>query len=257
MNREIFTMPSAQDVPIDTVDAEEIELQESVKGVRNLIREMLSINATVDVQSIRDRVLKLSSGAEDWYIDHYVEKFSQEAQQVADKVEAALVRIPRWLGSPVKVKMDVSDGYEELSATARVYVGSNFFTLFDDGRPEDVLEDEEDFSGPIERADYMRLVSEIKRPGSTSRLGRKVRLYTARPSRDRSRYEGASTVPVGIFLTSSPDDAAGMAAESGNRDVWEVVLSAADVVETMRSGSLQWYQTVGIGEVPVDSIEIV
>lgn len=41
MNREIFTMPSAQDVPIDTVDAEEIELQESMKGVRNLIREML------------------------------------------------------------------------------------------------------------------------------------------------------------------------------------------------------------------------
>jgi hypothetical protein len=42
MNREIFTMPSAQDVPLDTVDAEEIELQESVKGVRNLIREMLN-----------------------------------------------------------------------------------------------------------------------------------------------------------------------------------------------------------------------
>jgi hypothetical protein len=41
MNREIFTMPSAQDVPLDTVDVEEIELQESVKGVRNLIREML------------------------------------------------------------------------------------------------------------------------------------------------------------------------------------------------------------------------
>jgi hypothetical protein len=42
MNREIFTMPSAQDVPLDTVDVEEIELQESVKGVRNLIREMLN-----------------------------------------------------------------------------------------------------------------------------------------------------------------------------------------------------------------------
>lgn len=41
MNREIFTMPSAQDVPLDSVDAEEIEIQESVKGVRKLIREML------------------------------------------------------------------------------------------------------------------------------------------------------------------------------------------------------------------------
>ena len=41
MNREIFTMPSAQDVPLDQVDAEEIELQESVRGVRSLIREML------------------------------------------------------------------------------------------------------------------------------------------------------------------------------------------------------------------------
>lgn len=41
MNREIFTMSSAQDVPIDSKDAMEIEMQESVKGVRNLIREML------------------------------------------------------------------------------------------------------------------------------------------------------------------------------------------------------------------------
>lgn len=41
MNREIFTMPSAQDVPLDQVDAEEIELQESVMGIRSLIREML------------------------------------------------------------------------------------------------------------------------------------------------------------------------------------------------------------------------
>lgn len=41
MNREIFTMPSAQDVPIDTADAREIEMQESVKGIRSLIREML------------------------------------------------------------------------------------------------------------------------------------------------------------------------------------------------------------------------
>ena len=45
MNREIFTMPSAQDVPLDRVDAEEIELQESVKGVRSLIREMLLTEA--------------------------------------------------------------------------------------------------------------------------------------------------------------------------------------------------------------------
>ena len=224
---------------------------------RSLIREMLSTGVSVDVQSIRDRVLDLSRGAEDWYIDHYVEKFSQEARQAADKVEAAIGRVPRWLGSPVKIKMDVDDGYEELSATARVYVGSNFFTLFNDGRPEDVLEDEEDFSGPNERADYMRLVSELRRPGSTSRLNKRVRLYTARPVRDRARYGGAGTVPVGIFLTSSPDDAAGIASDSGGRDVWEVVLSAADVVETMRSGSLQWYQTVGVGEVPIESIELV
>lgn len=37
MNREIFTMPSTQDVPIDIADAEEIELHE----VRMIIREMI------------------------------------------------------------------------------------------------------------------------------------------------------------------------------------------------------------------------
>ncbi len=47
MNREIFTMPSTQDVPLDAVDAEEIELQESVKGIRNLIREMILDDAMI------------------------------------------------------------------------------------------------------------------------------------------------------------------------------------------------------------------
>lgn len=56
MNREIFTMPSAQDVPIDTVDAEEIELQESMKGVRNLIREML----LEDAESFRARTSSIN-----------------------------------------------------------------------------------------------------------------------------------------------------------------------------------------------------
>jgi len=37
MNREIFTMPSAQDVPLDPIDSEEIELYE----VRSIVREML------------------------------------------------------------------------------------------------------------------------------------------------------------------------------------------------------------------------
>lgn len=76
MNREIFTMPSAQDVPIDTVDAEEIELQESMKGVRNLIREMLLQEKTLaDVtklsgkQNLTPKELK-SAGADLNYSDN-------------------------------------------------------------------------------------------------------------------------------------------------------------------------------------------
>ena len=56
MNREIFTMPSAQDVPLDSVDAEEIELQESVKEVRNLIREMI----LEDAESFRARTSSIN-----------------------------------------------------------------------------------------------------------------------------------------------------------------------------------------------------
>jgi hypothetical protein len=41
MNKEIFTMSSAQDVSLDTVDVEEIEFQESVKGLKVLIHEMI------------------------------------------------------------------------------------------------------------------------------------------------------------------------------------------------------------------------
>jgi len=43
MNEVIFTMPSVQNVPLDVMDAEEIEIQSSEETLRECIKETLSL----------------------------------------------------------------------------------------------------------------------------------------------------------------------------------------------------------------------
>ena len=111
-----------------------------------------------------------------------------------------------------------------------------------------------------EQSQYQNLVMELKKPGSTSRA-KKVTLvlWTARPTKDRDRYEGARDIPSNIFLSSSSQDAWGLAHDLGGnevRDLWRVEIDASNVIQTLDTGRIRQYQTTGMGRVPVKRTEL-
>jgi hypothetical protein len=142
------------------------------------------------------------------------------------------------------------------------------FTVFVDARGkidqvEDQLEggDTDFFHDAPTQGFYFDLIKELEHPGSTARPGRLLTLYTARPTKDRKRYERGRDVPVNVFLTTDPDRAAGIAHDLGSRevrDVWMVKIQERYVVPTLQTGRLKDYQTVGAGKtVPVKDMALV
>lgn len=210
-------------------------------------------------------------------LDAYEEVLS-ESLQIGNvflaQVKAAIGRIEAWGNSPIRVEIRnrydsvVGDAdYTEPSDSFYVTVGkgdAGFTAFTSKGKNPtlgDVLEggDEDFFSDVQEQADYFNLVKEMQSPGSSSR-GKNVTLWTARPTKDRARYEGAHVVPPNIFLTNDPDRAYGLAQEGelgGLRDVWRVVMNEAHLVVTLERGTLRDYQVVGKGPVSVKSLDLV
>lgn len=205
--------------------------------------------------------------------------------KLASHVGAAVGRVLEWPGltvvlaphyekrkrftggaDEVPIEPVLSAGVELLRGTTRPRSGTPGFTLFHDGDVDDVLDagDRDFFTEPeVERA-YFDLVSELRRPGSTSRkLESKVlTLYTARPVKDRARYERATTVPSGIFLTSDFERAEALgrdlAGSDTGRDVWKVRIRSGYVHMTLDAGRVKEYQVVGgQREVPVERLELV
>jgi hypothetical protein len=183
-------------------------------------------------------------------------------------LEAAAGRAPSFGTSLLRLEPQPNEEEFDVPGAYQVEFGRGTFapnfTLFvkPDGSitdVEDVLEggDADFFDDPQTQADYFNLINEIRRPGSTLK-GKRLTLYTARPRRDRARYDDARTLPLNIFLSSSLNDAMGLARDFGGgevRDVYRVRMDSRYLVNTLDSGSLRHYQTVGAAPVPVDSIE--
>ena len=131
------------------------------------------------------------------------------------------------------------------------------FTLFVDSDKfhiDDVLEagDQEFFSDPNVQEDYFNLIKELQSPGSSQKPGKTLRLYTARPVKDRTLYENADKIPPGIFLTTNYGRAEGIAMELSGaetlRDVWEI---AIDERFLMQKEHHEDYQAIGTRPIPV------
>jgi hypothetical protein len=194
------------------------------------------------------------------------------AETVSRAIQGAIKRARYWKPSlQVTVQTSVPWRQEDVriepSESFYVVLGRQRagFTVFVDGKQlmvDDVLEagDPDFFADPLEQASYFDLVSEIRRPGSTKRSGKNLVLYTARPVKDRTRYEQARTVPTNIFLTTDPDRAIGISMDLGGgraRDVWRVVINSQHLVRTLSAGRVQDFQAVGTKPVPVKSIDLV
>jgi len=202
------------------------------------------------------------------------------AQTLERTIEAAIKRIPSWTGSDVTLKfspgaegaIDWFSGDEpRLNVSVDALVGGGTdgpgFTVFctEDGTVrgiDDVLDagDTDFFHDPLIEADYFSLTEELRHPGrAKSDANKVVTLYTARPLKDRSLYERASSMPNNIFLTTDPDEAWGYSVDlGGDRDIWKVRIKRQYLVQTLDSGRHKNYQTfTQHGKTPVEDIELI
>jgi hypothetical protein len=189
------------------------------------------------------------------------------------KIRKAIARLEDWQGTPVVVHAlpkeserglefePTGDARVELLPRRKAWGGTPSFTFWvDPDTVEDVLEygDTDFFADEDAQADYFALVGALRNPGK--RDTGTVALYTARPRKDRSRYEGARDIPAGIFLTTDMSRAAGIAHDLGGgtvRDIWGVRVEKRYLVQTLDTGRLQDYQAVapsGRKTVPVKFI---
>ena len=199
------------------------------------------------------------------------------AEKAKKLVASAISRIEGWEKTPVTIQireMDEREDWFDPTGIFSVKIGKGHnapdFSLFIDEKTGafdsigDVLEanDPTSFQNPIQQKNYFDLIAELEKPGSTKKPGKKLRLYTARPVKDRRLYTNAKKVPVGIFLTSDPDRAMGIAGDlSGRekrRDLWFVRIDSRYLVKTLDTGRIKDYQVVGGHKtVPVISMELV
>ena len=205
-------------------------------------------------------------------IKHFTKETRSNMGKLSKGVLAALKRAGRWMGSDVTIKAQEynRDSEDMAQESGHIYVhkgalkrNSPDFLLFGDGDLGDVLDasDQDFFTDPAVESDYFTLVQEIRRPGSTKSKGRTIILYTARPEKDRRVYEGARTVPSGIFLTTSYTRAEGLGSDlSGGRgrDIWRVKIKDTHLLQTLKAPSAQDFQAYHpSGKVPVESTELI
>ena len=197
-----------------------------------------------------------------------------EMEKISRSIQEAVSRIGNWNGSPILIR--AADAHKESnymsdpSDSAQIELGRDDmapnFSYFSvgDGKIEidDVLDagDEDFFTSPTQQSDYFNLIKELKNPGSTSRGGKVLTLFTARPVKDRDLYMNANQVPSNIFLTNNYNSAIGLAGDLAGseprRDVWRLRIDSRYLLQTL-DGPEKQYQVVGEGTVPVQSLALV
>lgn len=198
-----------------------------------------------------------------------IEAIKGMASVTAAQVEAAAKRVKNWGVPLVVVAVSYSKVSDQSSPNFMVSLGEGGpgFTVFvdDSGKIEeieDVLDggDLDFFHDPMTEQNYFMLIREIRQPGSTSKPGKDLTLYTARPVRDRDLYQDAKTVPPGIFLSSDFDHVEGLAVDLGGsevRDIWKVRINEVHLMKTLDSGRVKYYQVVSSGPAPVSRMELI
>ena len=190
------------------------------------------------------------------------------ARNLQKAVQQAIKRCREWAGEPVTIQPSFdqrsSDWLMEPVDDFYVKVGGGHmpagFTVFTEKghvrQVEDVLDagDREFFHDPEVEMNYFDLVRELEHPGSTSKPGKNLTLWTARPTKDRHLYDGAKHIPTNIFLTTDMHRASGIAHDLGSneiRDVWKMTINEKYLMQTLAAGRIKDYQTIGKKQVPV------
>jgi len=205
-------------------------------------------------------------------IDDLSQKTTVEMQQIADLVRSAVPRVQDWGGYQIVVEartVDKEDNFMEPQSTSSVRFAKTYldFMLYRDGQKiiiDDIVDGAEGndfFADDRMRANYFNLIKEIQEPGSTQKEEKAIRLYTARPVKDRRMYENAQSLPSNIYLTDNLNNARGIASELKGqdvvRDVWQVFIEPKYLTKTLDMPGEKQYHTVGGSTVPIHRISIV
>jgi hypothetical protein len=212
-----------------------------------------------------------------------ISKTEVELRKTILLIQDAISRIEEWnskLQIEINLPFKIDDDFDWLSPQGdSVYVevitsGNNAeyhpnFTLFTGERGVDVGDvldagDTEFFKNSESTSDYFNLISELRRPGSTSQ-GQIVKLYTARPQRDRQIYTNAKQtkqVPNGLWATTQYNRAVGLAlpgelgpSSDEGRDVFEIGVNSRYLILHYDGGVFKDYQLFNkTGWVPIISI---
>lgn len=263
-HRSEFSDMTTRKVPGESRDA----MWERYSRQSKIQKELWDLEQYLDTQA-EEEPRDILAEYNEW-MNKAVQQTEVQAKHVAQQLTAAISRAPDFETWPVVVAPTFNkdrEGWVPGVYDVEVGKGSHgtpSFTLFvlDDGKiteVEDVLEggDEDFFRSPKGQSDYFNLVNEIRHPGSSSK-GKVVTLYTARPTRDRERYEGARDLPANIFLASTLDEAEGLASDLGSsevRDVWKVRVDTRHLVKTLDTPRVKHYQTTD--RTPVQDIDLI
>lgn len=200
-----------------------------------------------------------------------MESVKKQGEAVLGQIRDAAGRSPHFQTKTVVVEPHFNKDVDDPTHPPGVYqvtLGkgsySPGFSLFVESNGnikevEDVLQggDTDFFSDNEAQQDYFNLIHEIQHPGSAQR-GKWIKVYTARPIKDRHQYEGAHSIPANIFMATTLEEAEGLAHELpgyGARDVWSMWINTKDVILTLDQGRLKHYQAVR--STPVRNIELI
>ncbi len=205
-------------------------------------------------------------------INDLATKTTENMEKIAGSIRNLIGRINNWNGSFVQIIADEVYKESEVTpqTTCHIRVGNGemapeFMYFEENGKiiVDDIAEsgDFDVFSTPQLQADYFGLINTIQNPNGGKKK-KKLRLFTAHPTKDRMQFQNATMLPSNIFLCNQLDHTIGLGTDlsSGNgRDIWEVSLdSDYGLIRTLDPNSpdnpykLQYYQTTT--QVPIKGI---
>lgn len=221
---------------------------------------LLSMADVHDVESARTRE-DFEKEAQEW-ADVFVTGTRRNAEVLQKLIIQAIKRVRDWRGEAIRVRPMYDGEYREgpiESFDVRLGRQAGFTIFTDSGKVQsvdDVLDagDTDFFRDPHLQMNYFDLVRELERPGSTQKFGKNLKLWTARPTKDRHLYQDAKHVPTNIYLTTDRHRASGIAHDLGAgeiRDLWRITVNEKYLMKTLEAGHVKDYQTVGKRVVPV------
>jgi hypothetical protein len=257
-------MRALNDASSAAIAAEEYGSMDPIFSALGVLREYMDATSEDLPTTFEEALAKYDSSKE-----HILSNTRKYGERVLEQIVAAARRARGWSTGQIRIKPFVGSFSGEPEDNFQVWIGPGkyapTFTAFTTKGKISMIEDkleggDLDFfrDADIQR-DYFNLIAEIENPGSTSKPGKDLVLWTARPTRDRRLYLRSKSLPTNVFLTTDPARARGIARDLGGRevrDLWRVVINEMHLTQTLDAGRLKDYQVVSSEPAPVKRIDL-